>query len=172
MAIFIQQSPSQPNMANNNLVYGITSSQVTQPQFQFVADLTNSGSNTVLQRIKQQPNPNARGVFDMGSIITNYLGEDENWKTQKFATAVNAGKRFNVRFGEQYGTSVSSSITLYTGIGTGSGAPGVSASLYTLNSTSNISWANTDAVEIPGKFPLNNEIVSYSPSCTLLVIGA
>jgi len=131
MAIFIQQSPSQPNMANNNLVYGITSSQVTQPQFQFVADLTNSGSNTVLQRIKQQPNPNARGVFDMGSIITNYLGEDENWKTQKFATAVNAGKRFNVRFGEQYGTSVSSSITLYTGIGTGSGAPGVSASLYT-----------------------------------------
>jgi hypothetical protein len=66
----------------------VTSSQVTQPQFQFVADLTYSGSNTVLQRIKQQPNPNARGVFDFGSIVTNYLSEDNLWKTAKFATAV------------------------------------------------------------------------------------
>jgi hypothetical protein len=131
MAISIQQAPTTPNMANNDLVFAVTSSQVTQPQFQFVADLTYSGSNTVLQRIKQQPNPNARGVFDFGSIVTNYLSEDENWKTSKFATAVNAAKRFNFRFGEQYGTSTSSSITLYTGIGTGSGAPGVSGSTYT-----------------------------------------
>ena len=131
MAISIQQSPTTPNMANNNLVFAVTSSQVTQPQFQFVADLTYSGSNTVLQRIKQQPNPNARGVFDFGSIVTNYLGEDENWKTAKFDTAVNAAKRFNFRFGEQYGTSISSSVSLFTGISTNLGAPGVSASAYT-----------------------------------------
>ena len=78
MAISIQQSPTTPNMANNNLVFAVTSSQVTQPQFQFVADLTYSGSNTVLQRIKQQPNPSAVGVFDLGSIITNYLNSDNN----------------------------------------------------------------------------------------------
>jgi hypothetical protein len=69
-------------MANNDLVFGVTSSQVTQPQFQYVADLTYSGSNTVLQRIKQQANPNARGVFDFGSIVTNYLSEDNNFGKQ------------------------------------------------------------------------------------------
>ena len=130
MAILIQQSPTTPNMANNTLVYSVTSSQVTQPQFQYVADLTYSGSSTVLQRIKQQPNPNARAVFDMGAIITNYLSEDENWKTIPFSKAVNAAKRFNVRFGEQYGTSLSSSVSLFTGVGTNLGAPAVSASDY------------------------------------------
>ena len=131
MAILIQQSPTIPNMANNDLVFGVTSSQVTQPQFQYVADLTLSGSNTVLQRIKQQANPNARGVFDFGSIVTNYLSEDNNWKAAPFSTAVNAAKRFNFRFGEEYGTSLSSSVSLFTGIGTTLGAPAVSASTYT-----------------------------------------
>jgi hypothetical protein len=131
MAILIQQSPTIPNMANNDLVFGVTSSQVTQPQFQFVADLTYSGSNTVLQRIKQQANPNARGVFDFGSIVTNYLSEDNNWKAAPFSTTVNAAKRFNFRFGEEYGTSLSSSVSLFTGIGTTLGAPAVSASTYT-----------------------------------------
>lgn len=130
MAILIQQSPTTPNMANNTLVFSVTSSQVTQSQFQFVADLTYSGSNTVLQRVKQQANPNARAVFDFGSIITNYLSEDEVWKTAKFATASNSAKRFNVRFGEQYGTSVSSSVTLYTGNANITGSPAVSASNY------------------------------------------
>jgi len=129
MAILIQQSPTTPNMANNTLVYAVTSSQVTQSQFQFVADLTYSGSSTVLQRIKQQPNPNARAVFDFGSIITNYLDSDNTWKVAPFATASNASKRFNVRFGEEYGTSLSSSITLYNGAGA-AGAPAVSASDY------------------------------------------
>ena len=130
MAILIQQSPTSPNMANNNLVFGVTSSQVTQPQFQFVADLTLSGSNTVLQRIKQQPNPNARGVFDLGTIITNYLSEDNLWKTPQFARTTESAKRFSVKFGEQYGTSVSSSVTLFTGVGVVAGSPAVTASAY------------------------------------------
>ena len=131
MAILIQQSPTQPNMANNDLVFGVTSSQVTQPQFQYVADLTYSGSNTVLQRIKQQANPNARGVFDFGAIVTNYLSEDNLWKTSKFAQATESAKRFNFRFGEEYGTSLSSSVTLYTGNASITGSPAVSASTYT-----------------------------------------
>ena len=146
MAILIQQSPTIPNMANNDLVFGVTSSQVTQPQFQYVADLTLSGSNTVLQRIKQQPNPNARGVFDFGAIVTNYLSEDNLWKTAKFAQATESAKRFNVRFGEEYGTSLSSSVSLFTGVGTTLGAPAVSASTYTyfinglVNPNDKIDW--------------------------------
>jgi hypothetical protein len=135
MAITIRQSPTQPNMANNNLVYAVTSNSSSAPQFQFVVDLTLDGSNTVLQRIKQQPNPNNTGVFDMGSIITNYLDSDNNWKAAPFSTASQAAKRFDVKFGEQYGTSSSSSVILYTGVGAVSGSPAVTASayLYTIN---------------------------------------
>jgi hypothetical protein len=135
MAITIQQSPTQPNMVNNNLLYAVTSNSSSAPQFQYVADLTLSGSNTVLQRVKQQPNPNAVGVFDMGAIISNYLDSDNNWKAAPFATASQAAKRFQVKFGEEYGTSSSSSVILYTGVAAVSGSPAVTASnyLYTAN---------------------------------------
>jgi len=135
MAITIQQSPTTPNMANNNLVYAVTSNSSSAPQFQFVVDLTLSGSNTVIQRIKQQPNPNNAGVFDMGSIITNYLDSDNSWKAAPFVTSSEVAKRFQVKFGEQYGTSASSSVILYTGVGAVTGSPAVTASayLYTIN---------------------------------------
>ena len=135
MAITIRQSPTTPNMANNNLVYAVTSNSSSAPQYQFVVDLTLSGSNTLLQRIKQQPNPNNAGIFDMGSIITNYLDSDNSWKAAPFVTASTAAKRFQVKFGEQYGTSASSSVILYTGVGAVTGSPAVTASayLYTIN---------------------------------------
>ena len=135
MAITIQQSPTTPNMANNNLVYAVTSNSSSAPQYQFVVDLTLSGSSTLLQRIKQQPNPNNAGIFDMGSIITNYLDSDNSWKAAPFVTASTAAKRFQVKFGEQYGTSASSSVILYTGVGAVTGSPAVTASayLYTIN---------------------------------------
>ena len=135
MAITIRQSPTTPNMANNNLVYAVTSNSSSAPQFQFVVDLTLSGSNTVIQRIKQQPNPNNAGVFDMGSIITNYLDSDNSWKAAPFVTSSEVAKRFQVKFGEQYGTSASSSVILYTGVGAVTGSPAVTASayLYTIN---------------------------------------
>ena len=130
MAITIRQSPTQPNMVNNNLLYAVTSNSSSAPQYQFVADLTLSGSNTVLQRVKQQPNPNNVGVFDMGSIISNYLDSDNTWKAAPFATASQAAKRFQVRFGEEYGTSASSSVILYTGVASNTGNPAVTASSY------------------------------------------
>ena len=130
MAITIQQFPTTPNMANNNLVYAVTSNSSSQPQFQYVVDVFYSGSSTLLQRIKQQPNPSAVGVFDIGSIINNYLGSDNTWKTQYFATSSQASRRFVVKFGEQYGTSLSSSVILYAGNTSGAGLPAVTASAY------------------------------------------
>ena len=130
MAITIRQSPTQPNMANNNLVYAVTSNSSSAPQFQYVVDVFYSGSSALLQRIKQQPNPQAVGVFDLGSIITNYLESDNNWETQKFSTSSAASRRFQVKFGEQYGTSLSSSVILYTGNAAVSGSPAVTASEY------------------------------------------
>jgi hypothetical protein len=81
-----------------------------------------------LQRIKQQPNPSAKGVFDVGQIVNAYLSSEQPWKTAYFATGSNSAKAFWVAFGEEYGTSTSSSITLYNGIATTAGAPAKSGS--------------------------------------------
>ncbi len=126
MALSLQQFPTSPNMVNNNLVYLCTSTQVTQPQFQFVVDIKDE-SNTLIQRIKQQPNPSAKGVFDIGNIMPTQLGPtDEAWKTTTPQANSFSGGDFNIFFGEEYGTSVSSSVTLYTGVGSNVGDPGVS----------------------------------------------
>lgn len=117
MAVSLQQFPTSPNIVDNNLVYLCTSTQVTQPQFQFVVDIKDE-SNTLIQRVKQQPNPSSKGVFDLGNILPTQLGPtDEAWKTTTPQTNSFSGGDFNIYFGEEYGTSVSSSVTLYNGAG-------------------------------------------------------
>jgi hypothetical protein len=117
MAVSLQQFPTSPNIVDNNLVYLCTSTQVTQPQFQFVVDIKDE-SNTLIQRVKQQPNPSSKGVFDLGNILPTQLGPtDEAWKTTTPQTNSFSGGDFNIYFGEEYGTSTSSSVTLYNGAG-------------------------------------------------------
>ena len=117
MAVSLQQFPTSPNIVDNNLVYLCTSTQVTQPQFQFVVDIKDQ-SNVLIQRVKQQPNPSSKGVFDLGNILPTQLGPtDEAWKTTTPQTNSFSGGDFNIYFGEEYGTSVSSSVTLYNGAG-------------------------------------------------------
>ena len=123
MAITLQQYPTSPNMVNNNLVYTCTSTQVTQPQYQFVVDIKDE-SDVLIQRVKQQPNPSSKGVFDIGNIMPTQLGPtDGAWKTTTPQTNSFSGGDFNIYFGEEYGTSTSSSVTLYNG----AGSPGVPA---------------------------------------------
>ena len=125
MAVSLQQFPTSPNIEDNNLVYLCTSTQVTQPQFQFVVDIKDE-SNTLIQRVKQQPNPSSKGVFDIGNILPSVLGPtDEAWKTTTPQTNSFSGGDFNIYFGEEYGTSTSSSVTLYTGVGAVTGSPAV-----------------------------------------------
>jgi hypothetical protein len=130
MAINLTQQPTSPGMTNSDYLFSVTSSQVTQPQFQFVADLTLSGSSTVLQRIKQQPNPSLYGVFNLGQIVASYLESDNSWKAAPFITSTNVGKRFSVKFGEEYGTSISSSVAIYNGISAVTGSPALTGSSY------------------------------------------
>ena len=116
MALSIFQSPTSPNIANNNLVYTVTSSQVNQPQFQYVCDVRDD-NNTLIQRIKQQPNPTGYGVFDVGQICTFNLGPADNiWTISGFAPNTASAADFKVLFGEEYSVSVSGSSSLYNGV--------------------------------------------------------
>lgn len=148
MAILISQQATSPNLANNNLVYEVTSSLFANPQYQYICDIK-SGS-TLIQRIKQQPNPSGFGVFDIGTIVSSNVGPtDQVWTILTPQTQTTTAKQFQILFGEEYGTSVSSSVQIYNGIvnnTTASVAPAKSGSDYyynldgTLDPNDKINW--------------------------------
>ena len=146
MAILISQQATTPNLANNNLVYEVTSSLYANPQYQYICDIK-SGSS-LIQRIKQQPNPSGYGVFDIGMIVTSNVGPtDQVWMTPTVQTQTTCAKQFTVLFGEEYGTSVSSSVSIYNGITNAvTGSPARSGSSYyynldgTLDPNDKVNW--------------------------------
>ena len=134
MAITIQQQPTTPNIANNDLLYVLTSGKTSEAQFQYVCDIKDS-SGGLIQRIKQQPNPSAKGVFNTGQIMTGYFtNADRIWTTSTVAPNTGSGLDFQVDFGEEYAASVSGSVVLYDGIQNATaGEPAKSGSDYYFN---------------------------------------
>jgi hypothetical protein len=153
MAITYRQYPTSPNMANNNLVYEVTSDKSQQPQYQFVMDIYTSGSADFIQRVKQQPNPSLKGVFDIGQIIVQYLGDDLPFTTAEFSTSSFTMGGFEVRMGEEYGTSPSSSVLLYNGIAPVTGSPAKVADEYY--------WNTNGLVDYPNAINFNFDSGSY-----------
>lgn len=119
MSITIQQYPGQLNLANSDMLWEVTSNSSSNAQYQFIANLQ-TGCGTVLTSIKQQPNPSYKGVFNLGRVTKQYLGFDTGQFTMGadglFYKNTNTGKFFKVAFGEEYGTSTTSSVNVYNGI--------------------------------------------------------
>ena len=122
MAITITQQPTYPNATYTDLVYVVQSTETAQPQFQYVMDIV-SGS-TILSRVRQYPNPSAVGVFNPARILNDYLEYPTQFDLTVLTTSNTQVGQFTINFGEEYGTSISSSVTLYDGAGSpGSGSP-------------------------------------------------
>jgi len=124
--ITIQQNPQQLNMANSDLVWVVTSPSSSRPQYQFVCALQD-GCGTTLTTIKQSANPSGKGVFNLGRIVKQYLDYDRHafnigGTGSLFNKNSETAKFFKVAFGEEWGTSTSSSITSYTGINNNTGS--------------------------------------------------
>lgn len=115
MAITITTEPTYPNAVYTNLIYAVSSSQSDSDQFQYVMDIVQG--NERLVRVKQYPNPNAVGIFDPARILNDYIAYDESWKIDNVTEPTTAVQTFSIRFGEEYGSSPSSSVTLYDGNG-------------------------------------------------------
>ena len=142
--ITINQSPTFPNIANNDLLWVVESTEISQPQFQFVVDIKDE-NDVLIQRVKQQPNPQGYGVFNLKNIISNqfdneYTYEPLDWYTnkiknsnipsQKYLLSSKSGgatKEINVYIGEEYAVSTTATSSLYDGYGS-VGSPAVSAS--------------------------------------------
>ena len=112
--------PTTPNVAYTRLGCMVASLDTTAPQYQFVMDVYESGSAEYIVRMVQTPDnitQNAqypdRIIFDPSRIFQGELDFDNNWKVTGSIQPVNSVKTFELKVGEQYGTSPSSSITVY-----------------------------------------------------------
>jgi hypothetical protein len=156
MAVSITQQPTTPNAAYTSLLYVVSGSgTTTNPQYSYVMDIYESGSTTRLNRYTQIPNPEGVATFDVSRFLQSQLDYDNNWKTNGKARYINAIKDFTIKFGEQYSTSVSSSITVYPDLTSGSIRvfPAVvdpnNGSSYNFN-TSSFNSGNTYLTNFPG----------------------
>ena len=113
MSITIRQEPQSANMANADLLYVLTSTNTNQPQFQYVMEVSD-GTNTYT--FKQQPNPSDKAVFDIGHMVSDFIGIDGVWDSTKYSTSTNGYAKVSTVFYEEYGTSPSSSVSRVNGV--------------------------------------------------------
>lgn len=139
MSIFIAQEPTQMNTAYTKLMYTVASSNINLPQYKFVCDVLDYNDN-LISRLKQPANTENYAVFNVAVPVRAHLDEDQTFYiTDPTASIgkdspdiINSVKQFKVKFGEEYGTSTSSSVVVYDGNGA-VGNPAVSGSQLQLN---------------------------------------
>ena len=115
MAVTLVSRPTTPNVTGTKLLFEVSGSDISHPQYSYVMDIYLSGSNERIDRQFQQPNPNGIAEFEPSQVLAGHLFYDNLWKITGSAYPTDAVKTFDLRFGEAYGTSTSSSITIYTG---------------------------------------------------------
>ena len=135
MAVFLRQNPTSPNVAYTKLLYVVEgSTSINRPQHRFVCKVTDTQGNTTY--LRQQANNANSAVFDVSIPIRGWLEADNLFDDYGKVFAVTSSAddsdhksydRITVAFGEEYGTSISSSVTMYDGKGN-VGQPAVSAS--------------------------------------------
>ena len=114
MAFTVIQDPTNPNAAYTRLLTVVSGSIHDQkPQFQYVCDFYESGSSTFIKRMTQPINPAGTATFDVSRIAQGELSADYNWKINTLTQFNSSSKEFVIKMGEQFGTSISSSVTVY-----------------------------------------------------------
>ena len=128
-SVHITQDPTYLNVSHNPMVFVVSGSNIDEFQYQYVLDVRTFPDNTLRTRIKQYRNPSGVAVFDVSHVVNDYIEFDtDNFKLTGIKSPLGTEyRRFQILAGEEYGTSASSSVTLYNGTG-GVGAPGVSGS--------------------------------------------
>ena len=100
----ITQYPSKYSPAYNELVYVVTSSNQSQPNYKYVCDIYAADGTTRLARIKRIPQPDGYGMFDLHRILENYVRYDIDAATVNFEKTGTSGYAYIVKFGEEYGS--------------------------------------------------------------------
>lgn len=109
MAVTIEQEPVGYRPAYNSDFYTVSSTKVTEPNFQYVCDVYVNGN--YITRTKTFPHPtNTYGLFEPKRIIEDYVGKDFNLSNTIFQQNPNSYCYYQLRFGEEYGASSSGTV--------------------------------------------------------------
>jgi hypothetical protein len=143
MAYSILQEPKWVNAYNlasgyNEQNYAVSSTQNTQPNYQYCLDVYVNG--TKIKRLKKAPHPTyGVGVFDIKGIVEPYLNYDLNLiATDGFSKNSESYATVYVIAGEEYGLS-STGATYYAGA-TGTTYYAINSSLGQLDFIDSLVW--------------------------------
>tara|TARA_R110000796_G_scaffold1739_5_gene7143 strand:+ start:1243 stop:2457 length:1215 start_codon:yes stop_codon:yes gene_type:complete len=169
MAVTVLAKPSSPNLTGTKLVYSLSSSLAINPQYQYVVDIHESGSSTRLTRLYAYPNEYGSGIAEVSRVLNDNLDFDKDWKVTAQTAPVLSAKDFTLHYSESYGTSISSSVTIYAGGATSEieAFPGTldpnggtfnfdTGSYPATNVLSNFPFVTTDAIDLSKKRDFKN----------------
>jgi len=146
--ITITNEPTQLNTVYTKLLYSVVSTDPSKPQFKYVCDIEDYNGN-LIQRIKQPANETGHAIFNVAVPIRPQLKVDDTLYIQEPTASlgygdnpINSYKQFIVKFGEEYGTSPSSSVTIYNGNGV-IGEPAVTGTILSLGRMEWEPWSNS-----------------------------
>jgi len=110
MAVSFISTPTTPNGTQATIVYSLTGLSL-EPQAKYICDVKDETGTTQLVRIKQPSNESNFGVFEISDVLHDYTDWDEVWTTPTIVSSSNNNtKTFSIEFGEEFGTSPSSSL--------------------------------------------------------------
>ena len=105
MALTVYNTPNSYAPAYNQMIFTLSSTNVAQSNFRYIADIYVNGSSDYT-RLEVGKNPsNGYGTFDVSGIIQNFLTRDAEDNTTTFKQCGNSIASYIVQFGEQYGAS-------------------------------------------------------------------
>jgi hypothetical protein len=107
MAIHINTTPNDWQNAYNELVFDVSSTNATQPNFQFLADINIVGQTNPVSRLLLPKQPSVNTIkFDIGEVIRNYVSYDFNaFDVSGIQSCNNSRAEYYVQFGEVYDVS-------------------------------------------------------------------
>ncbi len=121
MAITLLTTPQTIQPVYNPLYYRVTSTNVTQDNFNFVFDIyTGTTATTLVNRVRLLPRPDSSCIFSPARILENYLSFDLIPNITGGTVNTNCLKHYYVYFGEEYG-ALSTGVTLYKNLAFNSG---------------------------------------------------
>jgi hypothetical protein len=104
MSYTINQQPALYHPAYNDMVYVVNSSNNTQSNFNYIAQIY-IGSEIITLKAPAHP-VYGSGVFNVARIIENYVNSDIDKTALSFQSNANSYSSYYIRFGEEYGTTV------------------------------------------------------------------
>lgn len=120
MAIVLNDYPGPLLSAHGDIIFTVYESiksndPITYPNYKYIADIYIAG--VLVARLKKAPHPdNNRGVFNIGSIVRDYVGTPFNPTPSVFFAQVSGNEEYyatvQVKFGEEYEDTIYTNLTV------------------------------------------------------------